>query len=278
MAKKKIAPEALAVPEQTAPQPDMNEVLSKKLDVMNRLLEEQILLQRVALLEAGHIFRFSTYGAQRVALSLPDAANDMLQRAVLRTRGFFEARLLGVIREFGIVTKDSVVCDVGANIGNHTVFFGRVLGAHKVMSFEPQKHYFEALSANIALNGMQDHSRAFNCMVGARKGAGQVVEYNPRNLGATAFTASETGDVAMVALDDVVQPEDVAKLDLIKIDVEGMQMDVLKGAAGILGSRRPALWVELWSKTDHYEIAAAWLAKFGYEPTRIGANDVLFRA
>ena len=100
-----------------------------------------------------------------------------MQRVILRTRSFYEARLLATVEAMGIVGKDSVVCDVGANIGNHTIYFGTVMGAAKVLAFEPQAHCHETLCANIALNGLEDRVQAYNCLVGAdtgNGGAGQV--------------------------------------------------------------------------------------------------------
>ena len=82
----------------------------------------------------------------------------------------------------------------------------------------------------------------------------------------------------MFALDDMIENKDLARLDLIKIDVEGMQMQVLAGASGILEQRRPALWIELLAKDHCYDEAVDYLAPLGYAPTRLGINDVLFRA
>ncbi len=254
------------------------DAIAKRLDVLTRLMDEQVHLQRVALLEAGHILRFNAAGAERIALSLPDAQDDFVQRVILRTRNFYEARLLAMVREMGMVTKDSVVCDVGANIGNHTVCFGKVMGAARVLAFEPQDHCHATLTTNIALNGLEGRAVAHNCMIGAKTGAGQMARFNARNLGGTAFAASEGGEVAMFALDDVIEKADLDRLDLIKMDVEGMQLAVLQGARGILQSRRPALWVELLARDNSYAAAADYLAGFGYAPVRLGLNDVLFRA
>ena len=179
MATKRTTLRAVVIPEPVAQAQDGNQDLSGKLDVMNRLLSEQIHLQRVALLEAGHILRFNAPGANRVALSLPDAQDDFVQRVILKTRDFYEARFLIQLRALGIVTPSSVVCDVGANIGNHTVYFGRVLQAAKVLAFEPQVHCHETLSTNIALNGLEDRAVAYNCMIGAATGSGQMYGSTP---------------------------------------------------------------------------------------------------
>jgi FkbM family methyltransferase len=278
MAVKRTSLRAAIGPEPAVQPVVQDDALARKLDMLTRLMDEQVHLQRVALLEAGHILRFNAAGAQRIVMSLPDAQDDFVQRVILRSRNFYEARLLSMVQAAGVVSPDSVVCDVGANIGNHTVFFGRVLGAAKVLAFEPQEHCHDTLTTNIALNGMEGRAVAYNCMIGARTGAGQMARFNARNLGGTAFAARDGGEIAMFALDDVIEAPDLERLDLIKIDVEGMQLEVLQGARSILEHRRPALWIELLARDNSYDAAADFLAEYGYVPTRLGPNDVLFRA
>ena len=103
---------------------DQMDVLNRKVDQMLRLMDDQVHLQKVSLLEAGHMLRFNGPKGRRISLSLPDAQDDYVQRVILRTRSFYEVRLLATVEAMGIVGKDSVVCDVGANIGNHTIYFG----------------------------------------------------------------------------------------------------------------------------------------------------------
>lgn len=247
------------------------------LDQMLRVMNAQLHLQRVALLEGGHILRFNAPDMQRIVMSLPDAADDFVQGVILQTRGFYEAKILARVQEAGIVSPASVVCDVGANIGNHTVYFAAVMGAAKVIAFEPQAYCHATLCANIALNGLEKRVVTHHSMVGAAAGHGQMVQFNTRNLGGTSFEVAANGGVRVQALDKVLTKAEVTKLDLIKIDVEGMQMAVLQGATGILKSRKPALWVELLQRDDAFEETAAFLAGYGYVAERLARNDFLFQ-
>ena len=264
-------------PENQKPLVDAIDGLSSKFDQMLRLMDEQVHLQKVALLEDGNILRFNAHDAQKIALCLPDAQDDYVQRVILRNRTFYEARLLALVQALGIVNEKSTVCDVGANIGNHTVYFACIMKAARVLSFEPQAHCYETLRRNIELNGLEKRTVIHNCLVGAENGSGQMERFNSRNLGGTAFSASKSGDVKLVTLDTSVPAKDLAKLDLIKIDVEGMQIEVLKGAKNILTKRKPAIWVELLQRDDAYEETAAYLAEFGYKPNKIGPNDFVFQ-
>ena len=277
MATKKVPVQAVAGIDIKNPVISAQDVTNGKLDQLIRLMDEQVHLQRVALLEAGHILRFNGPGAARIAFSLPDAQDDYLQRVILRTRGFYEARLLAMVAALGLVGPGSVVCDIGANIGNHTVYFTKVMGAAKVLAFEPQGHCHATLTDNIALNGLQDRAVAYNCLIGAVTGNGTLSRFNARNLGGTSFAASDLGDLPLFALDEVIEPDDLARLDLIKIDVEGMQMEVLQGAEGVLDKQRPAIWIELLPRENAFDPVRLYLERFGYKPMQMGFNDVLFR-
>jgi FkbM family methyltransferase len=251
--------------------------LESKLDQISKQIEEQLLLQKIALLEDGHILRFNSPRAQRLALSLPDAQEDYVQRVILKNRGFYEAKQLAQLETFGIVGSKSVVCDIGANIGNHALYFSRVMGAAKVLAFEPMAHAYATLCNNILLNQAEDRILAYDCLIGAETGFAEMLRFNPRNLGGTVYAAKEGGPVPLFALDDVLESADLPNLDLIKIDVEGLQMDVLMGAEGILGKRKPALWVEVSAREDSMDAVGVYLEQFGYQSTRLSPSDVLFR-
>ncbi len=251
--------------------------LNGKLDTMLRLMEEQLMLQRVGLLEEGHVLRFAHGGTQDIALSLPNAQDDFVQRTILKSRSFYEGRLLATVQGLNLIDATTTVCDIGANIGNHSVFFGKVLGAKQVLAFEPQPNVYATLCRNLELNGLTD-ALAYNCLVGAKSGRGEVAKFNPRNLGGTAFTPAKDGSIPMVALDDLIDANEMKALGFIKIDAEGMHMDVLTGAKKILKTRKPALWVELLQRDNAHPEAAKMLEGFGYTSIQIGPNDYIFAA
>ncbi len=251
--------------------------LSRKLDQLIQLTDDQVHLQRVSLLEQGQILRFYAHDGQPIVIALPEAQDDFVQRVILRTRTFFEAKLLSMIQAMKLVDPASTVCDIGANIGNHTIYFAKMMGVGRVICFEPQTSCYGTLLRNIEMNGLTNHATAYNCMIGSVTGNGRLARFNSKNLGGSAFEESPDGPVPMFALDDVITPEDLSSLDLIKIDVQGMQDDVLKGAQGVLDARKPALWVEILHKDGTYAETAKFLDRFGYKPEKLGLNDYLFR-
>jgi FkbM family methyltransferase len=139
----------------------------------------------------------------------------------------------------------SVVVEVGAHMGMRTVPLARHVGPGGfVYAYEPQRLIFQVLCANLALNSIPNvDARPF--AVGAERGWVQApnVNYTRRgNFGGIAMSAGTGGvRVPLVRLDEDL---DLGKLNLMKIDVEGMEHEVLRGADGLIRRFRPALYVE----------------------------------
>jgi FkbM family methyltransferase len=221
---------------------------------------------RFRALGPGRIVTFDHEG-RMIRLHVPHALKDKMQIYALLMRGFHELPLLRTARRF-IAPGDRVI-DAGANFGNHTVYFGAVCGA-EVISVEPQADVFAVLERNRALNGVA--GAAHRAAAGARAGSARFVKARGDNSGSARFEEGP-GAVPLVALDAIAADRPVR---LIKVDVEGMQMELLDGAAGILARDRPALWMEL--RPGHDEIAApsARLAAMGYARHQMSWRDFLF--
>jgi FkbM family methyltransferase len=143
----------------------------------------------------------------------------------------------------------STVVEVGANIGSHTISFGKAVGeSGKVIAVEPQPLIFQALCANLALNCLTN-VEAVNCGCGKQR----QTRYLPR------IDYAEEGNFGGVELQPGAAPVssipvEVRKLDdllaackavnLIKIDVEGMEAQVIEGGRKSIKSFRPVLYVE----------------------------------
>jgi FkbM family methyltransferase len=138
-----------------------------------------------------------------------------------------------------------VVFDVGANIGTHAVAMARHVGSNgMVFAFEPQRVVHGILQTNATLNGLTA-IHAVHAAVGKVPGQILVPDFvygNEGNYGAIAMTEVERGwPVRVTTLDEYVW---VPRCDLVKIDVEGMEPDVLDGARAFIDRFRPVLFVE----------------------------------
>ena len=150
------------------------------------------------------------------------------------------------------------VVDCGANIGVFSVEFGLLLeGWGTVTAFEAQERIFYALAGNIALNNLFN-VRAIHAAVSESDGFLDIPEPdyqsygsfgsfelrkkdNNEDIGQTIDYEKKTNRVRMVAIDDLL----LERCDLIKIDVEGMEDEVVRGAWKTISARHPILCIEM---------------------------------
>lgn len=209
---------------------------------------------------AHDIVRFVCHGERiSFAISRPD---DHIQRHIQRSEGFYESDMLEAVA--CTLPERGCVVDVGANIGNHSIFFAKVTGAD-VIAFEPNPAALDILRLNIKLNGVAERIELHDIAVGERQGLGTVQDHDPNNLGRASVELSDQGTVAIRTLDAVVGARWV---DLIKVDVEGMEPMVLRGAAATLARCRPRLLVEA-ATPDALAGVEQVLRPMGYRKTKV---------
>ena len=170
-------------------------------------------------------------------------ANDVYVGQAIERYGEYGEIEAQVLRQ--LCRPGAVAVEVGANLGTHTLVLARGVGrSGYVYAFEAQRVVFQALCANLAINSIVNVD-ARHAAVGAERGWVLIpdIDYTQTgNFGGVSVNAFTSGrKVAKVTLDDEL---DAARLDLIKIDVEGMELEVLRGAAALIGRFRPALYVE----------------------------------
>jgi FkbM family methyltransferase len=174
--------------------------------------------------------------------------------------------------------------DCGANIGVHIVEWARHMhGWGEALAFEAQERIFYALAGNLTLNNCFN-ARALWAAVGAHAGEIRVPE--PDYLAAGSFGSLEirktektefigqaidysdahTRPVRMLAIDDL----DLPRLDLIKIDIEGMELEALAGARKTIARHKPQMLIER-IKTDQLALNAV-LLEHGYKLFAFGVN------
>ncbi len=199
--------------------------------------------------------RFTSYGKD-VRFHLPDPG-DHVQGIISREKGFYEADMLSDMRTR--LRHDQLVLDVGAHIGNHTIFFG-VICCSKVVAIEPNPHLFEILKKNIALNQLDDKVIALGQAAGNKPGLGRLSIPDPRNLGKTQVIRADNGDTEIVRIDDLHLNSPVS---LLKIDVEGSEVSVLKGAKKTIQQDHPLIYVEAIEEENLADILEL-LSESGY--------------
>jgi FkbM family methyltransferase len=143
-----------------------------------------------------------------------------------------------------IVRPGQVVLDVGANVGVFTQALAHaVTSAGAVLSFEPQRFVHQVLCANVALGGLT-WVRTFHAAVGREAGSilvpvvGYAVAGNYGGLALGGFSKGEP--VPVLTIDSLK----LRACHFAKIDVEGMELDVVAGADETIARCRPVLYME----------------------------------
>jgi FkbM family methyltransferase len=193
-------------------------------------------------------------------------------------------QLLNLRRQF---YGDGVVAvDCGANVGVHTIEWAkRMTGWGVVLAIEAQERIYYALAGNIAINNCFN-ARAIHAAVTSEAGTMKMPTPNylaPASFGslelkkrentefigqAIDYSENKMVDVRTISLDSFNFP----RLDLIKMDVEGMELDALAGGIKCISDYHPILLVEV-VKSDKNKLRA-WLENFDYSVFDGGMNFV----
>lgn len=193
---------------------------------------------------AGETVRFTIRGNKNIGLAMHHAAGH-----------FWEEEELGYLKEK--IPPGKVIIDIGANVGNHLVYFGKFMAPKEIIPFEPHPAALEQLRENIALNNLSSVNQDYlGVGLGAKRGSFSLVE-NMDIVQASLIT-SDTGMIQVFALDEMIK----GPVHFIKIDVEGMEMEVLKGARETLMRERPLIMVEVHDQ--HEEELTKMLHELGY--------------
>ena len=149
------------------------------------------------------------------------------------------------------IDAGAVVLDTGANVGTHALAFSRFAGARGlVIAIDAQERMHDLLVLNVALNAA-GNIRCIRAIAGRKTGVCFVPPENHqsrKDFGSVSYVDSSAKSnrgrglipISMITLDDL----SLERCNLIKIDVEGMELDVLLGAAETIACHRPPIYFE----------------------------------
>jgi FkbM family methyltransferase len=176
----------------------------------------------------------------------------------MKNTGVFEFYSTEVVKKF--IKEDSVVIDVGANIGYYSVIFSKLVGGNgKVLSFEPTAHFYKILSDNLKENkcdnvrtfsfGLSDKQQTLDIYIGDSS----ATIHDP-----TPETAISKEAIKLFPLDEKIVEFNLSRLDFIKIDIDGHEPAFLKGAIKTIRKFKPLVLLEV-SHTHYLEYGVtAW--------------------
>jgi FkbM family methyltransferase len=172
------------------------------------------------------------------------------------------------------VQRGNIVLDVGANVGAHAVFLSHLVRDDgRVLAFEPLAPNVDALRETIRRRSRTANITVFQLALGnPGKTRQEVVIRAPGNdltqaslqlQGAGSWQRKQSVheyEVSLTSLDAEGEVQALPSIDFIKIDVEGGELDVLKGAARTISKHRPLIYCEVYAR---------WAASFGYSPAEL---------
>ncbi len=144
---------------------------------------------------------------------------------------------------------DDTIVDVGANIGYTTLLFSKAVPEGNVLSFEPSKELFNTVKEHLSLNKIKN-ATVLNIGLGEKEKSALLYKVSENNSGMNrvfehAETAFNSENVIIKTLDHVVKEQKIEKVNALKIDVEGYEFKILKGAYNTIKANKPILLVEI---------------------------------
>ena len=198
---------------------------------------------------------------------------------IRQTKGFFyEEEELAMMAEH--MPKGGTFCDIGANVGNHSLYMLLKGGAGRVVPVEPNPDAISLLLSNMILNRVADRVALETLGYGLDEGAADdLAIHAPRaNLGWAKLKKAGEGDdaISVRAGDELFEG---MKIDVLKMDVEGMEIGALKGLKATIARCKPTMFIEV--DTTNLDSFHALMNDYGYDvahafkATRVNQNFLL---
>ena len=189
-------------------------------------------------------------------------------------RGIFEEQ---VINKIANLTKPGMTfLDIGANIGLHANIAASLVGENgRVIAVEPQSKARKLLEENIALNHYSNID-VVSCALGRESGSGNIYLVNSGNDGEGTLVPKDKNSVyssesvRIKPLDTLLDEMDIRHVDIVKIDVEGAEMEVFRGGQNFFQSFPPKyIFIECVDRHlqrfgESSESLLAWLDSYDY--------------
>lgn len=201
-----------------------------------------------------------------------------IQVAAKATKNGVESTLLTssikLLKKYRKGSDDLIILDIGSNFGYLSlVWAGSIAKKGKVIAFEPNAKVGRSFEKSIVSNNLEERIILERLAVGNANKEINLYDFNTTSNTLSSFNPNliETNRsiIKMIKLDDYIKQKQITKIDLIKIDVDGIELDVLKGAEESIRKFRPIIVVELNEEMDIQK----FIEKFDYHLLDIRLND-----
>ncbi len=188
------------------------------------------------------------------------------------------------------IKDDSVVIDAGANIGIFSLYVSHLAPQGKIYSFEPTKDTFQVLNKNIISNNLENRISVHNLALGDKIGETELIiaQSDFLNLGNAIInnniepktTSNQKQPVKMITIDDFVKENKITKVDFVKIDTEGYEKQIIKGASETIKRFGPVIACSAYHlKDDKIKIPELIMAinpSYNFKLEKRGEEDLIF--
>lgn len=173
---------------------------------------------------------------------------DDLISNYINAYGYWEEHLFSLYSQ--IIKEDFIIIDGGANLGFHTVQFGKLASKGKIYSFEPQNLIYNVLSTNILVNNLSNTVEQFKLGLSDCESIEIFTSVeNPSitmgefciNWGGRGFTEKDGNEKAKTT---TIDSFNIDKLDFIKLDIQGFEYKALMGGIKTIKNNMPTIFVE----------------------------------
>lgn len=191
--------------------------------------------------------------------------NCSVSKTLSETGGFYELDFLTAVGR--LVEPESWAIDIGAHIGNHSIFMAKVLGL-RVMAFEANPTTFSVLKANIAHNDAADEIGAQNLAIGDKEDVVSLTPLDGGDIGSfSVLREAGPGTVRCKSkpLDFYKDYFETRRPAFIKLDIEGAEDLALEGAKQVIFAHRPIIATEVMNMVE-FEALSRRLLDLGYYP------------
>jgi len=197
-------------------------------------------------------------------------STDEQYKQVRKSGRYYDFRTLRYIAAVTKIRKAKVVYDVGTCFANHALYFSSILGSH-VECFEPNVRLLPYIDKT--MTGARASYNLHNVALGDQEGFGATSEVE-ENLGSSKFIAAAPASPAsgteLTTLDTFIATKSLKDPDIVKIDTEGFECKILRGAKKMLERASPELFVEI--TPENKDEAMALLDEFGYRRVLFNAG------
>ncbi|MCD6011920.1 MAG: FkbM family methyltransferase [Flavipsychrobacter sp.] len=176
------------------------------------------------------------------------------------------------------IKPNDVVIEAGANIGSETLLIARMLKQGRVYAFEPNPYTFDRLKINASINELENIS-TYDYALGE---SDTTIQFNiyPKNFCNSGMSSKymETSntrkiDVTQKKLDTFLKENNINKVDFIKMDIQGAEMDMIAGATETIARHKPTIFTEACEPYNDTKVLYQTLKAAGYNVYLIGEKD-----